>query len=146
VTYVPINRPQAPRPKSLLEEIQENAQHVARCPACIQQPGLGDRMDNQMGPGKNGRHARGRYKGHFRSSMPVCEFCKGSGVVFLNRICECGGPAVILDTKSRIWNCGSAICLSHALWRKGLSSSSASTPAGASSYNNNQGDWLEYGG
>jgi hypothetical protein len=142
MTYVPINRVPVPsKPKSLLEEIQESAQHVRQCPACIQQAGLGDCPANQMGPGKNGKHQRGRYRGEFRMPMPVCEFCKGGGVVFLNRICECGMPGVILDKKSHVWNCGSAICLAQALWRRG---NRASTPAGAHSYN--QGNWSEYGG
>jgi hypothetical protein len=136
MTYVPIGTPQD-RPKSLLEEVQENALYVRPCPACIQQPGLGDCAANQMGPGKNGKHSRGRYKGQFRMPMPVCDFCKGGGVVFLNRICECGMPAVILDTKSRIWNCGSTICLAQALWRKGLSNGHS---------NSSQGSWSQYGG
>jgi len=103
--------------KSLLEEIQENASFLARCPACTQSPGLCDTPRNQMGPGPNGRHKRGRWKGLERSSMPVCAFCHGRKVVFLNRICECGMPAVLYDTKVKVWSCGSEMCITHAAWR-----------------------------
>jgi hypothetical protein len=103
--------------KSLLEQIQENAQFVARCPACALTPGLADRPSNQMGPGKNGVHKRGRWRGQYRTAMPVCAFCKGAKVVFLNRICECGMPAVLLDTRRKIWYCGQTNCLEAALWR-----------------------------
>jgi hypothetical protein len=129
--------------KSLLEEIQENSQFVARCPACTQTPGLADTAQNQMGPGKNGVHKRGRYKGQFRSSMPLCAFCKGSKVVFLNRICECGMPAVMLDVKRRIWSCGSALCVEHAAWRSvGHSSYNSADTSGTGP----SMDWSEYGG
>jgi hypothetical protein len=112
--------------KSLLEEVQENAQFVARCPACTQTPGLADTSRNQMGPGSNGSHKRGRWKGLPRNSMPVCRFCLGRGVVYLNRICECGMPAVVHDGKKKVWTCGADLCVGHAVWRLGTSGYSVS--------------------
>src|SRR5713226_6720642 len=96
--------------KSLLEEVQENALFLARCPACTQSPGLADTPRNQMGPGNNGLHKRGRWQGLPRNGMPLCAFCKGRRVVFLNRICECGMPGVVYDVKKKVWTCGAQMC------------------------------------
>jgi hypothetical protein len=128
-------------PKSLLEEVQENASFVARCPACTQSPGLCDTNRNQMGPGGNGLHKRGRWKGLHRVSMPVCNFCQGRAVVFLNRICECGMPAVLHDDKRKVWTCGSELCISHAVWRQGASTGHYVPRSEGSSQSTQSEDW-----
>lgn len=108
--------------KSLIEDATENANWVAPCGACSdpdgRPSGLSDNMRNQQGSGPNGIHKRGRYKGHYRSSMPVCQWCHGRGVVFLNRMCECGMPAMFFSAKEKVWNCGSGTCLQKAIWRR----------------------------
>ena len=103
--------------KPLLEQVEENMQAVALCPACVFTPGLADSPENQMGQGTNGVHKRGRWKGFPRSSMPRCRFCQGSGVVYLNRICECGMPAVLYTEKQKVWYCGAEMCANAANWR-----------------------------
>ena len=113
--------------KPLIEQVVENAQFIAACPSCSDgpNPGLADAPANQMGPGNNGLHKRGKWRGLPRNSWPVCDFCKGLGIVYLNRICECGYPAVLYDGKGKVWYCGHLACLSHAVWRVGLSSNNA---------------------
>lgn len=104
--------------KSLLEQVQENAQFVAQCPACNpHSPGLADTPANQMGQGTNGLHKRGRWQGLPRNSMPLCRFCRGAGVVYLNRICECGMPAMLYAEKQKVWYCGWEACAQSACWR-----------------------------
>lgn len=116
MTYVPVTSAK-PRQTSYLEDVLENARWAVRCVACLQQPGQADNSRNQMGPGKNGVHKRGRYKGRPRSSMALCDFCKGRRVVFLNRICECGWPAVLYERKLKVWYCGLEACAKHADYR-----------------------------
>jgi hypothetical protein len=123
--------------KSLIEQINENAQFTARCPSCQRSPGFDDRPRNQMGPGNNGLHKRGRHEGAKRSSMPACDLCKGTGLVFLNRICECGSAAVLLDTKLKVWSCGHKTCTEQANRRLNL---------GGSVTQFFPGGWHEYGG
>lgn len=83
---------------------------IAACPACQFTPGLADRPSNQQGPGSNGTHKRGRWATLARNSMPVCAFCKGRKFVYLDKICECGMPAVWYFEKMKVWCCGSDIC------------------------------------
>lgn len=104
--------------KAPLKDVQENMANMRPCPNCSRTPGLSDCPANQMGPGSNGKHPRGRFKGYFRSTMPVCDFCKGLRVVFPNRICECGWPAVKWDEVENVWCCGSGICAKSASYRK----------------------------
>jgi hypothetical protein len=104
--------------KAPLKDIQENIAHMRPCPNCTRTPGLSDNMHNQMGPSPNGRHPRGRYKGYNRSAMPVCKFCQGLRVVFPNRICQCGFPAVRWDEKALLWSCGDGACIKAAVWRR----------------------------
>lgn len=104
--------------KPPLKDVQENVKNMRPCPNCTRTPGLSDNNSNQMGPGPNGRHPRGRFRGYPRSTMPVCDFCKGLKVVFLNNICECGWPAVRWDEKEGVWSCGSQICVKSAVWRR----------------------------
>jgi len=113
--------------KPLIEQVVENAQFIAPCPACADgpNPGLADSSRNQMGPGNNGLHKRGKWRGLPRNSWPPCDFCKGLGIVYLNRICECGYPAVLYDGKRKVWYCGHLSCLDHAAWRVGLSNNNA---------------------
>ena len=124
--------------KPPLKDVQENIANMRACPNCSRTPGLADGMSNQMGPGPNGRHARGRFKGYYRNAMPVCDFCKGLKVVFPNRICECGYPAVKWHEKENVWHCGSETCAKSAVWRQKhpLSSTSTSTSV----------DWYGHGG
>lgn len=115
--------------KSLLEEIQEC--EIAMCPGCTgpdgYPTGLADTPANQQGPGSNGRRRSGGFKwqGKARTAMPKCPLCQGEGFVFLNRICECGGPAILLDKKEKVWTCGSKACLQHAIYRKTFASGKA---------------------
>lgn len=104
-------------PKSLIEQAVANAQVTRPCPCCSMTPGLGDTSANQMGPGNNGVHKRGRWRGIHRNSMPLCQFCKGLKVVYLNRICECGMPGVCFDSTRKVWYCGSEPCAQHAAYR-----------------------------
>lgn len=104
--------------KSLIEQIEENANFVVPCPSCHpNSPGLADTPANQMGQGSNGWHKRGRFAGLPRNSMPLCRFCRGGGVVFLNRTCECGMPAVLFSGKQKVWYCGAEPCATSAAWR-----------------------------
>jgi hypothetical protein len=123
--------------KAPLKDIQENIAHMRPCPNCTRTPGLADRPDNQMGQGPNGKHPRGRFKGYYRSAMPACDFCQGLGYIFLNRICECGYPAVKWDEKDNVWTCGLQACTKSALWRKNRGQ--AMTPAQSK-------DWYGHGG
>lgn len=88
------------------------------CPACQFTPGLADNPTNQQGPGANGMHKRGRWKGLYRNSMPVCQLCKGRGIVYPSRICECGWPAVLYAVKQKVWCCGSENCAKYAALRR----------------------------
>lgn len=103
--------------KAPLKDVQENIANIRPCPACTHTPGLADCMANQMGQAPNGRRRR-RHRGLYRSAMPVCDFCKGLRVVCLNRICECGYPAIIWDEDKNVWSCGLKACIASALWRK----------------------------
>lgn len=113
--------------ESLFEQVIKNAQWVAACPLCSDTPtpGLIDTCQNQQGPGSNGVHKRGRYKGLYRNSMPVCWLCKGLKVVYLNRVCECGSAAVIHNSEKKVWTCGSIPCVERASWRSNPVSTAA---------------------
>jgi hypothetical protein len=92
-------------------------QLLVPCPACAMTPGLADNPTNQQGPGSTGYHKRGRWKGFPRSAMPLCRFCWGRKIVDLNRICECGMPALVYDQKFKVWSCGFDSCVKSAVWR-----------------------------
>ena len=112
-------------------QVAKTVRTVAPCPACAHggSPGLVDTEQNQLGPGTNGRHKRGKWRGYERSSMALCKFCKGGGVVFLEEICECGMPAVLWHKELGFYFCGAQDCMQAKQGRlAALAAASVSTP------------------
>lgn len=84
--------------------------NIKTCPLCGG-TGYNDTMQNQSGATRTAFN-RGPH-------IPLCRLCKGGKVVNLDRVCECGGPAVCQDYESKLWFCGRPECLGAAKFRAG---------------------------
>jgi hypothetical protein len=81
---------------------------IAECPLC-QGRGWDDPDWNMLGPGRPNKNG---------NTMPSCRLCKGRKLVYLNKVCECGGASVWFHKKHGVWYCGREACAIYAKNRK----------------------------
>jgi hypothetical protein len=115
----------------------ENLEHTALCQACMGS-GYDDDYGNQRGPEDHRRlkrrGVRKRKKRRECVATPLCWVCRGNRVIFTNRTCECGWPAVFWSDEKKVWSCGDQTCVDTARARLDGKGWSQSFPGGWSQY------------
>lgn len=91
--------------------INEIPEKAVECPWCF---GRGYVMDECSQAGATDTFKLRDYKKNsreYRARIPSCRVCLGNRVVYLDKICCCGGPATRWDNEGKFFFCGREGCL-----------------------------------